>query len=259
MESGFPIGRFGYNGYNQPMQPSSLMGRVLMVEPANDRVAAGLGAAGFDVRSTAKELTALALAAKESFDVVIVDATLPGMDGMSFVSRLRERAPGTAVVVLTAKYTNELAAEAAEVGVFQMLQKSADSRSLERVVRAAVSETRHLLSTFRAIVRPPIPPRSVPATDAKNEFGSILEAAVQNGAVVITKHEVPKAVLVSVERVAALLSKHEPDLQVLSREFDDLVARMRTPKARAAARGLFAATPEELGEAALAGLKRRDG
>lgn len=234
---------------------ASLMGRVLMVES----VEGGLGAAGFEVQSVAKELAAVALAAKEPFDVVIVDASLPGMDGMSLVSRLRERAPGTAVVVLTAKYTNELAAEAAELGVFQILQKPTDSRSLERVVRAAVSETRHLLSTFRAIVRPPTPPRSVPATDAKNEFGSILETAVQNGAVVITKHDVPKAVLVSVERVGALLAKHEPDLEALSREFDDLVARMRTPKARAAARSLFAATPNQLGEAALAGVKRADG
>jgi len=238
---------------------AALMGRVLMVEPATEAVAGGLSAAGFEVRSVAKELTALALAAKEPFDVVIVDASRPGIDGMSFVSRLRERAPGTAVVVLTAKYTNELAAEAAEAGVFQMLQKPTDSLSLERVVRAAVSETRHLLSTFRAIVRPPTPPRSVPATDAKNEFGSILETAVQNGAVVITKHDVPKAVLVSVERVSDLLAKHEPDLQALAREFDELVARMRTPKARAAARGLFAATAEQLGEAALAGVKRRDG
>jgi antitoxin Phd len=237
---------------------ASVMGRVLMVEPATEP-ASVLGAAGFEVRSVAKELTALSLAAKEPFDVVIVDASLPGMDGMSLVSRLRERAPGTAVVFLTAQYTNQLAAEAAEVGVFQMLQKPTDSRSLERVVRAAVSQTRHLLSTFRAVVHPSNPPRSVPATDAKNEFGSILETAVQDGAVVITKHEVPKAILISVERARALLAKHEPDLQALSREFDDLVSRMRTPKARAAARGLFTATAEQLGEAAAAGVKRRDG
>jgi antitoxin Phd len=238
---------------------ASIAGRVLMVQSATERTASRLGAAGFEVRSVAKELTALSLAAKEPFDVVIVDASLPGMDGMSLVARLRERAPATAVVFLTAQYTNQLAAEAAEAGVFQMLQKPTDLRSLERVVRAAVSQTRHMLSTFRAILHPPNPPRTVPATDAKNEFGSILETAVQDGAVVITKHEVPKAVLISVERVGALLAKHEPDLQGLSREFDDLVARMRTPKARAAARSLFTATPGQLGEAAVAGAKRRDG
>lgn len=235
------------------------LGRVLVLEPSTEPAARVLGAVGFEVQSGAKELAALSLASKEPFDAVVVDASLPGMDGMSLVSRLRERAPGTAVVFLTAKYTNQLAAQAAELGVFQLLQKPTDAQSLERVVRAAVSQTRHLLSTFRAIVRPSTPPRTVPATDAKNEFGSILEAAVQDGAVVITKHEVPRAVLVSVERVGALLVKHEPDLHALSAEFDDLVAGMRTPRARTAARALFSATPAQLGQAAVDALKQRDG
>lgn len=235
------------------------MGRLLVVESSTSPAARGLEAAGFEVRSAAKGPAALALASKEPFDVVIVDASLPGLDEMSLVSRLRERSPGTAVVLLTAKYTNQLAAEASELGVFQMLQKPTDSKSLERVVHAAVFQTRHLLSTFRAIVHPPHPPRSVPATDAKNEFGSILESAVQDGAVVITKHDVPKAILVSIERVGALLVKHEPDLQALSAELDELVARMRTPKARGAARGLFTATPKQLGRAAVDALKPRDG
>jgi antitoxin Phd len=252
-------GRFGHFGYNCEMEVSSL-GRVLTVEPATGpaTIADGLGAAGFEVRRAAKELAALALASKEPFDVVVVDTNLPGMDGMSLVSRLRERAPGTAVVVVTAKYTNELAAEAAEAGVFQMLERSADSKSLARVVRAAVFETRHLLSTLRALVQPATPPRTVPATDAKNEFGSILESAVQTGPVVITKHEAPKAILVSVERLIALLAKHEPNLQALSSEFDGLVARMRTQNSRIAARSLFTAAAEELGEAALTGAQRQD-
>ena len=84
-------------------------------------------------------------------------------------------------------------------------------------------------------------------------------AAVQNGAVVITKHDSPRAVLVSVDRMAGLLAKHEPDLQALTREFDEMVAHMNAPKARAAARDLFAATPKQLGEAALAGVKKRRG
>jgi hypothetical protein len=66
-------------------------------------------------------------------------------------------------------------------------------------------------------------------------------------------------VLVSVDRADAVLSKHEPDLAALSQEFDDLVARMRTPKARAATRELFSATPKELGDAALVGVKNRHG
>ena len=75
---------------------------------------------------------------------------------------------------------------------------------LERIISLAADSTRHVLAMLRTIVRPTTVLRSVAATDAKNEFGSVLEAAVQDGAVVITKHDTPKAVLVSVDRVGAV-------------------------------------------------------
>ena len=220
-----------------------------------------------------QEREALELTDKEPFDVLVVDLDLPRMDGLSLIRRLRESGSAAAVVWLTSRYTNELAAKAAEVGVLHLLQKPADanhlaatmdlnlawSKVLERVVTVAADHTRHVLAVLRTIVRPTTVLRSVAATDAKNEFGAVLDTAVQDGAVVITKHDTPKAVLVSVDRVGAILANHEPDLQALSREFDELVVRMRTPKARVAARDLFTATPKEFGDAALAGVKKRHG
>ena len=40
---------------------------------------------------------------------------------------------------------------------------------------------------------------TVKATQVKNEFGSILEKAMRSGAVAITRHAAPKAVLLSYE------------------------------------------------------------
>jgi prevent-host-death family protein len=236
-------------------------GRVLFLEgPQLGSSASGsLARAGFEVRRASQEAEALELADKEYFDVLVVDLELPRMDGSSLVRRMRERSSAAAVVWITSHYTNELAALAAEAGVLQLLQKPIDAKVLERVVSLAAVRTHHILTLLRTIVRPTTVLRSVAATDAKNEFGAILDTAVQDGAVVITKHDTPKAVLVSVDRADAMLSKHEPDLQALSREFDDLVARMQTPKARAAARGLLSATPQELGDAALAGVNKRHG
>ena len=39
---------------------------------------------------------------------------------------------------------------------------------------------------------------TVTATEAKNSFGPLLEIAIQGSSVVITKHDRPKAVLISV-------------------------------------------------------------
>jgi antitoxin Phd len=97
----------------------------------------------------------------------------------------------------------------------------------------------------------------VSATDAKNEFGRILEKAIQGGRVVITKHDSPKAILISMEEFNALLNAHRVELEMLSDEFDRLLARMQTRASRAGMKAAFHATPKELGQAALAAARKR--
>jgi antitoxin Phd len=94
------------------------------------------------------------------------------------------------------------------------------------------------------------------ATTAKNEFGRILEMVTKGGAVVITKHGAPKAVLISVDEFNALSHASEKKLDSLTNEFDALLARMQTPHARAAMRSAFEASPLLLGAAAVAAAKK---
>jgi len=97
----------------------------------------------------------------------------------------------------------------------------------------------------------------ISATDAKNEFGRILEKVIQGGKVVITKHDSPKAVLISMEEFNTLSNAHKAALETLSAEFDKLLARMQTPAARAGMKAAFHATPKELGRAAVAAARKR--
>jgi len=90
------------------------------------------------------------------------------------------------------------------------------------------------------------------ATKAKNEFGRVLETAIQGRVVVITKHDAPKAVLVGLEEFRALVGTRKSRLDTLRGEFDALLARMQTPEARAGMKAAFDATPVQLGKAALA-------
>jgi PHD/YefM family antitoxin component YafN of YafNO toxin-antitoxin module len=85
----------------------------------------------------------------------------------------------------------------------------------------------------------------------------MLEMVIQGGVVVITKHDAPKAVLLSVDEFNALAHAPSLKLDALSGQFDALLARMQTPKARAGMKAAFAASPKQLGRAAVAAARRR--
>ena len=98
---------------------------------------------------------------------------------------------------------------------------------------------------------------SVTATEAKNSFGLLLEKALRGSVVVITKHNAPKAVLISMDRYAALARAPEAQLDNLSAEFDSLLVRMQRPGARRAMQNAFRASSQQLGRAAVAASRKR--
>jgi antitoxin Phd len=98
----------------------------------------------------------------------------------------------------------------------------------------------------------------VAASRFKIEFGAVFEKAVLGGAIVITKHDAPKAVLLSYAEFESLVKSRSPALDDLSAQFDGLLAGMQTPKARKGMTAAFQASPVELGRAAVkAAAKKR--
>jgi antitoxin Phd len=77
------------------------------------------------------------------------------------------------------------------------------------------------------------------------------------GKLAITKHDEVRAVVLSLPEYRALLAQQREPLAALTAEFEELVARMQTPRAKRAGQALFDATPEKLGRAALAAARRR--
>jgi len=98
---------------------------------------------------------------------------------------------------------------------------------------------------------------SVSATEAKNEFARVLERVIQGGVMFITKHGAAKAVLMPVEEYNALSRATQIQLSSLTKEFDEMLLRMQTPKARAAMKAAFHASPKQLGKAAVAAARSR--
>ena len=97
----------------------------------------------------------------------------------------------------------------------------------------------------------------VTATEAKNKFGRLLERAMQGGLIVITRHDAPKAVLLSMDEYTALASAPESRINTLSAEFDSLLVRMQRPGARNSMQAAFHASPKQLGKAAVVAARKR--
>jgi len=81
---------------------------------------------------------------------------------------------------------------------------------------------------------------TVSATTAKNEFGRVLDSALAHGAVAITRHDAPRAVLLDIEEYDALVAQKAP-LERLTAKFDALLDGMQAPSAKAGVRAAFGA------------------
>ncbi len=92
---------------------------------------------------------------------------------------------------------------------------------------------------------------TITATELKNSTADVFEQVAAKQAIAITRHEKPRAILLSVEQYEALTG-HRPEwLEKLHEEYRGMLERMQGPEQRAGAEKLFRATPEELGQAAL--------
>jgi antitoxin Phd len=98
---------------------------------------------------------------------------------------------------------------------------------------------------------------SYTATEAKNEFGRLLEQAIQGITVLITKHHSPRAVLISIDHFQTLQEAPQAKLNTLTDQFDTLLERMQSPKARRGMAAAFGADNKQLGKTAVAAARKR--
>ena len=96
---------------------------------------------GFDPVTCGDPLAAIALFDGSSFDVVITDIHMPGMDGMALTHALRERRPELPVVVVTGHGTVDTAIQALREGASGMLVKPFTGEELLSEVRRALSSS----------------------------------------------------------------------------------------------------------------------
>ena len=113
--------------------------RILLVDDhpiTRDALGALLGQHGFDVVGEASDgAEAIELARRHRPELVLLDLSMPGMDGLEALPRLREAAPETEVVVLTASGTEENLLGAIRGGAAGYLLKSEPPERIAEFLR----------------------------------------------------------------------------------------------------------------------------
>jgi DNA-binding NtrC family response regulator len=91
----------------------------------------------FDVHFADDGPSALARIAGGSFDLVLLDIKMPGMDGMKVLQKVRETHPFLPVVMISGHGTIETAVEATRLGAYDFLPKPLDRERLIVIARNA--------------------------------------------------------------------------------------------------------------------------
>jgi CheY-like chemotaxis protein len=68
---------------------------------------------------------------KQAYDIVISDYKLPGMDGLEFLRRVKEKQPNAFEILITAYANREICEEAKMVGVRDIIPKPFTSEDVE--------------------------------------------------------------------------------------------------------------------------------
>ena len=107
-----------------------------MLEVLADTIAGQIG--GVRIRAESRALWAAGLLEEGSFDLLVVDHRMPGMNGMQLIKMARRLAPDMPVVLVTGYATAESAERARELGVSAYLRKPFQPEELLEAVRRAL-------------------------------------------------------------------------------------------------------------------------
>jgi DNA-binding NtrC family response regulator len=117
--------------------------RVLLVDDEGEFLqvmAERLGVRGIDVVTAESAEIALGIVEEQTFDAVILDFSMPGMDGMQAMKLIREKKPDLQVILLTGYGTVTKGIEAMKLGAFDFVEKPADIDKLVLAVKQAKAQ-----------------------------------------------------------------------------------------------------------------------
>lgn len=113
-------------GVGAPMPVGGVSGRILVVDDEINicrLLERYLSRLGHDVKTASSVPAALQVLEHSSFDLVLTDLRLPGPSGLDLLSEVRERTPGTRMMLMSAHADITAAVTAVERGIDQLIVK----------------------------------------------------------------------------------------------------------------------------------------
>lgn len=109
-------------------------------------IRASLSAGGYTVEEVGTGSDAVALLQRRSFDLILLDINMPGLDGLEACRKIRSLAPQTGIVMVTVRDAEEDKVRALEAGADDYVTKPFRFRELVARIGAVLRRTqRHAL------------------------------------------------------------------------------------------------------------------
>ena len=117
--------------------------KVLLVDDEKeflDIMSERMQARGMTVKTADSADQAMAILEKESFDAIVMDFKMPGMDGIQALKNIKAKKPELQIILLTGYATVEKTVEAMKIGATDLLEKPADLEELAAKIKQAKAE-----------------------------------------------------------------------------------------------------------------------
>jgi DNA-binding NtrC family response regulator len=120
---------------------SKMKGRVLVVDDEKSIRSTLRNVLQYEQYAVAEASTgpqALEILETDTFDAVLLDIKMPGMDGMEVLRKIKETDPDLPVIMISGHGTIQTAVEATKIGAFDFLEKPPDRDRILLTIRNAI-------------------------------------------------------------------------------------------------------------------------
>lgn len=124
--------------------------KVLLVDDEEEylqALATRLEARNMQVTTASRGTDAVALVDKQSFDLIILDLAMPGIDGIETLKQIKSKQPEAEIIMLSGQGSIKASIEAMKLGAGDFIEKPVDIKELMEKISAAQDKRLLLLES----------------------------------------------------------------------------------------------------------------